>query len=447
MENQSQSDLKRGKGNKLYRAVSSGFSPSLIKVRLEKARQCYTEALECATTPKEAAAANKNLAMTSWRLASMENLHRRSLVLYLYKEGLKRFSKAWVCGKDAGNDHIWSDSLVQKMHQCLQESFDFVTNQPNMSEEKERLMNLACQLVPTRDLKASVSILYAEFLLSKAINLLQQGVYKKSKSLLYDCHQPVEEARRYGCNNNEVLLEVNVLHEDIVMQTAVVEARQALATADQLKEKILMNEEDLNFDMVWEVLDWYKKSILLTREKDVELEAIAMSRIGAIYDIVLKLKFKARPYFKGAITLAHSLHPRVLTHKDWYQVCAQTLESYQVQTVAEETTAWMKEREETLEKLKLVIAKFKYMDDKYDCLVYIYKNHPPKNAEHKLPEDLPKKSKIEETRLKKLVQKAIVHYHPDNNSIEKYDKEWHVLCEEITKVLTHKYNCMKGVEV
>ncbi|XP_033125994.1 uncharacterized protein LOC117123998 [Anneissia japonica] len=449
MSNQSESDTMRQLGNKYYKTVTNDMSPLLQKGRLEQARHHYTDALGCSSSPKEAASANKNIAMTSWKLAKLEvNQKTRSgLALHLYKEALKGFSEAWERGQDAENGHPWSDNVVQKMHQCLQESLDFVTNQPNMWDEKKKLLAMACQFVPTSASKAELSILYVECLLSKAINLLQEGVFGKSKSFLYDCYQPLEEARRYAGSDKDMMSEVRTLHEDVVMQTSVVEARQALDTADDLKEKILKTEEELSIDMVWEVLDWYKKAILQTREKDIELEAIAMSRIGVIYDSILKLRSKARPYFKGAITLAHSLHPRVLTQEIWYQVCAQTLESYQMKTVAEETRAWMKEREEALKKLKPKIKKFQGIENNYECLKYIYKNHPPKKEHHKLPDDLPEPSEIKGSQVKKCLQKAILHYHPDHNSKEEFGKEWHVLCEEITKVFTHKYNCIKGVDV
>ena len=34
-------------------------------------------------------------------------------------------------------------------------------------------------------------------------------------------------------------------------------------------EDLLQNEEDLNMDMVYEVVDWFKKAIILTREVEV----------------------------------------------------------------------------------------------------------------------------------------------------------------------------------
>ena len=71
-------------------------------------------------------------------------------------------------------------------------------------------------------------------------------------------------------------------------------------------------EEDStrNMEMGWEILDWYKKAILLTRELEVETEAIATSRVGRMFANVIKIKSKARECFKVAIELALSMHPR-----------------------------------------------------------------------------------------------------------------------------------------
>ena len=53
------------------------------------------------------------------------------------------------------------------------------------------------------------------------------------------------------------------------------------------------------------------QATLRTREvTEVELEAIAVSRIGRVYDRVLKLKYRAKEYYKHAVQLAFSMHPR-----------------------------------------------------------------------------------------------------------------------------------------
>jgi hypothetical protein len=39
--------------------------------------------------------------------------------------------------------------------------------------------------------------------------------------------------------------------------------------------------------MIYEIIDWYKQAVLRTREMtEVEVEAIALSRIGKVYDKV-----------------------------------------------------------------------------------------------------------------------------------------------------------------
>lgn len=72
---------------------------------------------------------------------------------------------------------------------------------------------------------------------------------------------------------------------------------------------MLCDEDNLNVDMIWEVIDWYKQSILLTREKDAEFEAIGHGRLGRVYDQVLKLKFKAKENFMRCLELVNSLYP------------------------------------------------------------------------------------------------------------------------------------------
>ena len=69
-------------------------------------------------------------------------------------------------------------------------------------------------------------------------------------------------------------------------------------------------DENCNIDMAWEIIDFYKKATLLTRELEIEIEAIATSRIGRIYDKIFKVKSDARENFKRAIELALTMHPR-----------------------------------------------------------------------------------------------------------------------------------------
>ena len=79
--------------------------------------------------------------------------------------------------------------------------------------------------------------------------------------------------------------------------------------------EITKNEEHLNMDMVWKVVDCYMEAIILAREIDMEVEAIALSRLGSIYDKVIKDKIRAKGYFMRSVQLAMSLQPRTFDNE------------------------------------------------------------------------------------------------------------------------------------
>ena len=85
-------------------------------------------------------------------------------------------------------------------------------------------------------------------------------------------------------------------------------------SGDELYARYCEGERNCEMEMAWDILDWYKKAVLLTHELEVEIEAIAISRIGRLYDKVFKLKSKARENFKAAIALALSMHPRTFNN-------------------------------------------------------------------------------------------------------------------------------------
>ena len=70
----------------------------------------------------------------------------------------------------------------------------------------------------------------------------------------------------------------------------------------------------------------------------------------------------------------------------------------------------------------------------YALLDHIYQNHPPKDPSAKLEPPTP-------ANIKKVLLKAVVHYHPDKQN--QYERKWQVLCEEITKCLNASYEIFK----
>ena len=43
------------------------------------------------------------------------------------------------------------------------------------------------------------------------------------------------------------------------------------------------DEEQPDMDMIWTIVDFYRRGVLLAREKCLESEALAHSRLGVIY--------------------------------------------------------------------------------------------------------------------------------------------------------------------
>ena len=91
--------------------------------------------------------------------------------------------------------------------------------------------------------------------------------------------------------------------------------------------------------------------------------------------------------------------------------------------------------------------KFTYTSNAFNFVSHkLYLRHPPKNEDHKLPSDLPDISngiQAYNSELKTILRKAIIHYHPDRCNVEKHGKKWKVLCEEICKMLTRRYESFK----
>lgn len=112
-------------------------------------------------------------------------------------------------------------------------------------------------------------------------------------------------------------------------------------------------------DMIWEVLDTYKASGLCCREKDIENEAVALSRQGRIYDKVFKVRSKAHEYYRRAFDLAQGLLPRDLTKLDWFKECKEALARFQEDVVREERERWEKEKKPYLQKMTQVLVDLK----------------------------------------------------------------------------------------
>lgn len=146
--------------------------------------------------------------------------------------------------------------------------------------------------------------------------------------------------------------------------------------------------------------------------------------------------------FESPDIILQYTYDTVLEHfpTGWYKECATGLAEIQKHSVLEEEKRKDKERQETLKLLKKEMEELnKHTKDSNDLLKFVYKKFPPKNPKHVLAEGY-------EKNLKKALCHAIQHYHPDKIMVEEHGIKWKVLCEEITKRLTNKYESWKGTD-
>lgn len=129
--------------------------------------------------------------------------------------------------------------------------------------------------------------------------------------------------------------------------------------ADHLFDTYVMQCEELNFDIVWHILDMYKASQMHCRDIDIENEAIALSRQGRIFYKVLTLKDKAHLYYRASFDLATALYPRDMNKFDWFKDCKLVLEELQKAKLMKEEADREKERAPYLGKMKGILDALK----------------------------------------------------------------------------------------
>lgn len=435
----SSSALLREEGNQIYKtACVEGLSPAIQIGRLQKARNLYYRAHTSDGSEDDKCSAAKNLALCEWRIGKLHIVRkeRNENVVHQFKEALKYYQYAFVNGGICKNT-TWITDLQLKYTDCFEEFMSFLSDLS--IENRIRYLNQVSSLISVSELLAKINLQLVQHHFHEGINAWQKGDYMKCKHQMAECHYPLHEGRKHGHEQPDVLQELVVLETDVNMHMCIAESSKARQTGDDLLEKATRYYETIDMNMVWEIIDWYKQAILLARELDIEQEAIAMQRIGRVYAKVLKFKPQAKEYYKRAVQMAVSMAPRTFTTCDWYQECTEMLKKYQEETITHEQEEQNKAKEKIKEEMKDELDQIKKSHERQDdieFLKYVYNTYPPKNETFKLMEDA-------EENIKKALQKAVIHYHPDKSEPEKNGMKWKIMSEEITKYLTSRYEVLK----
>ena len=229
-----------------------------------------------------------------------------------------------------------------------------------------------------------------------------------------------------------------MLEVSVSIHHCICEGLRNIALGDKALSEALMDEEDLNMDRVKDSLDYYRQASIATREKDMETEAIAMHRIGKVYGDVQKIASAAHKYHFQCVRLALTVMSPRIEQSEWYKYSLKKVQEHQERVALEEKVEYAKSRKPTVKRLKTKINKLSEEAKKSaeSFLKFVYDEYPHPELKRNIIPNLDTKE-----NLKQSLKKAILHYHPDSNGA--HGEDWKVLCDEICKHLTLKYECFK----
>lgn len=447
------SSIIRNQGNEYFRQACQGKNLGLQKTRelYEQALARYYQAKEKAENQDDESSAAKNIGKAAWRISGVlaQKMDGFQIILHYQHEAVKGLCVAYNRSEDCKSVQ-WRSEVLGTLNLCLQEVIDSCDTFPTDIKiyQVERLVSLTTVDRATADLQLKLASLYFHDGATK----LQDGDYKTCLSRMRDCYRPIEEVKRLARITedelDDLLSESESLEQDVFYHSCSASSMQARHHGDHLLTVALQDVEELDMTLVFEVIDWYKQAVVLAREIELEQEAIAESRLGVVYDKVLKLTHRAKTYFNHTLQLVESMKPRVFTSHDWYKECVATLQRYQEEVRQRDEEEKRKVRAKYLEELSEELADIKKNNTTAIALIkHVYTNYPPKTSSWEKPsdDDMAKWDSMESgtKEFKKLLLKALAVFHPDKVDEKEHGMKWKVLSEEITKMITNYYENTK----
>jgi hypothetical protein len=418
------------------------------------------------------ASATKNYAVASHRLGSMPEFQYRNksnpeAVHYYFKEALKFGIECYVHGQMAVEWHL---SMKEAILAVVKSIAEFVATRDHWRfrcGELHGYLSL-CQEGGAGGLKELEPLIYLQICkecFKSVITLCEDDGWIEALQCVRELGQYIQFAEHSlskahggsgGVREHFYYLVANEL-EDLrtshFKYMRISESAQAKHLADEAMRSLLQDEDELNMDLAWDVVDRYKQAILLATSCNgqcLESEAIAGASLGIFYSTVLKSDKVANGYMMHAIMIVDNItHAtgKTFFNIQWYQETKAQVEAYRrrafnTDTVSEERDAALVTIKPKLDAIKVAMDKFEGRS--YRChalLVHIYECCPPKQ-DKKIYATLDKDDK---SSLNKAVLHAVSHYHTDKSFNKTDGVEWFVLCEEICKLLNGCLSDLKGV--
>ena len=283
-----------------------------------------------------------------------------------------------------------------------------------------------------------------------ALYLFQElySVVEESKRLLRFPTEAKLESFIFEFGNSPLLKDLKMLVTDIRIHTALAEALKMLNDGDKTLDEAIEGYETLQLELVYTALDKYRLAVTLARGEDIEIMCIAYIKIAKIYIDVFKdgiHKSKAKEYLNNVIELSKVMNGNLYT-VDWYKDATKFLKDMQDEKQKQEDELWQNQRKMFMDQLsdEVKLLQLHEGDTNHQFLLFLFDKFPPKHRQVNEWKHLVPEGGDDGISMKKRMMKLVTIYHPDRVDKTIHSSKYHVLCEEITKVLTNRYNCLKG---
>jgi len=431
------------------RAMKEGTAPALRESYLRDAIKHYNTTLhEGRVSASDRVVILRNIGVANSKIPSALHPSEVEKRVYHVQEALQHLTAAKALAQQlqATDSRPFDPLWFEKVEAHLNDTVEFAFRSCGELPPTARLKWLLRLLEATKQddgLTADLLTRLSTIVMNGAIQLSEDSNFIAAANLLEDFNRLFVESVQHSTKAVENRPELAYLlteSEDLVERRYLLlcvceSVKVRMAAADDLLAKQLQDE--FEFQMIWSIIDLFHQSILLTREKDIENEALCLSRIGRLFHKVVKLKDKARECYRKCIELALTLTPRNMAGVDWYDEANEALQQLQREDLLYQDKLYEEARQSLLEEHKAILVEIDAASDisATKLLEHIYQTHPPKNPNHVLETPTAR-------TMKKVLLRAVVHYHPDKQSED--DPKWKFLCQEITKRINVHYSVFKS---
>jgi len=433
-----------------------------MKSNLDRAIAYYRVALAKAQAVGARAAGRalaRNLLLSLIQLVCRVRPHLR---LAIYAEAAATFATAIELG---GEDKAWLRpegkrgvvAVFEEMVEELGSELSVLATTPRLlvraGEAVCRSLDRWSKVEESRAALGLLNLRVGEVVFNRAAMAVANKEFHEANYLLAEMTRPVEEARSCFRGDQAMTREVELLELDMTVHSTLAKAIHDLHEADKELEDTVEGSEALSIARVRLCLDKYKQAVVAVVGQDTELVCMAYTKIAKIYLKVVRdaiSKIKGKEYLMEVMEMSKALGEDKNLHSlEWFNLATSLLREIQEEAQRKEDEEWSSKRKVAVEGIKEELKQLAEheADSDEDLVSFLLDKLPPRHrpaGDWRHLEEEVRASEAHSKERKRAFQKLVTIYHPDRVDKEKFDDKYHVLCEEICKELTSRYNNLKG---